>query len=120
MKSFIFLLLILFATSCAEQEEEPSNFSKILHSSWSPNGKWKLTLTEHGYDSTDCYTQVIIDFGSTGSGVYSTNGRNLGIKTYWKDNHTIVIETKKEYDAPQKWSQVQSFRNIVKVEYIEN
>ncbi|HMK17806.1 MAG TPA: hypothetical protein VK492_06405 [Chitinophagaceae bacterium] len=93
-------------------------FTNQLSENLSPDNRRKLTLTEHG-DESYASTQVMIQFEESGSGVYAANGINLGIKTYWKDNNTIVIETKKSYLSLQKWEQVQSFQDIVKVEYIE-
>jgi uncharacterized FlgJ-related protein len=125
MRTFLIILISISMTACLnEASKESSNveqpyFRNQLLSSKSPNGKRLLTLTEIGYDSTNCYTQVLLDFGGSGSGVYATNGKNLGIKTYWKGNDTIVIETKKEYKAHQEWPQVQSFDDVVKVEYIK-
>jgi hypothetical protein len=94
-------------------------FFNVLLESPSPDNKRKLILIESGTDESDGYTQVQIQFEDSGSGVYAPNGINLGVKTYWKDNHTIVIETKKEFRATQKWEQVQNYQDIIKVEYIE-
>jgi hypothetical protein len=94
-------------------------FTNQLSASYSPDSKRKLTLTESGTDKNYASTQVFIEFEQSGSGVYAANGINLGVRTYWKDNNTIVIETKKDYLVLQKWEQVQSFKDIVKVEYIE-
>jgi hypothetical protein len=94
-------------------------FTNQLSAIYSPDNKRKLTLTESG-DENYASTQVFIEFeNGAGAGVYAPNGINLGIKTFWKDNNTIVIETKNNYLALQKWEQVQSFKDIVKVEYIE-
>ena len=96
-----------------------SYFTNQLSTNYSPDNKRKLTLTESG-DATSALTQVLIQFENRGgAGVYAVTGINLGIKTYWKDNHTIIIETKKDYQSLQKWEQVQNFNDIVKVEYIE-
>lgn len=85
----------------------------------SADGKFYKT-DEAGLDSVDCATQVIVNFNNSGAGVYSVQGINKEIKAYWKDNSTIVIETSKNHKETQKVQQVQSFNNIVKVEYIEN
>lgn len=94
-------------------------FTNQVSSHRSPDGKRTLLLTEYGTDESNCGTQVFLQFERSGAGVYATNGINLGIQAYWKDNHTIVIETKKEYFATQRWQQVQSLQDIVKVEYME-
>jgi len=99
--------------------KEEKYFFNQLSESRSPDGKRLLSLAERGTDESYCSTQVVITFENSGAGVYAVNGMNLGIKTYWKDNNTIVIETKKSFVAHQRWEQVQSFQDIVKVEYIE-
>jgi uncharacterized protein (DUF1330 family) len=63
---------------------------------------------------------VFIRFQKVGGELYAANGLSLDIKTYWKDNNTIVIKTKKDYVAVRKCKQVQSFQDIIKVEYIES
>ncbi|MGZ8511425.1 MAG: hypothetical protein ACXWWA_13650, partial [Chitinophagaceae bacterium] len=96
-----------------------SNYSiKDLSETYSPNNKRKLTITERVTDDNST-TQVLIRFELSGAGIYAANGINLNIKAYWKDNNTVIIETKKNYTVLQKWEQVQSFRDIVKVLYIE-
>jgi hypothetical protein len=100
--------------------KEEKHFYKQLSESHSPDAKRLLSLAESGTDESYSSTQVVITFESSVSGVYAANGINLGIKTYWKNNNTIVIETKKDFVVLQKWEQVQSFQDIVKVEYLEN
>jgi len=123
MKSFFCLLLSVSFLSCMDEDNsgvaDPNYSSNTLSTQKSPDGKRTLSLIER-CNSNSCGTQVVINFGVTGSGVYAVQGKNLGLKTYWKDNNTIVIETKKAYlDDHQKWRQVQSFGNVIKVEYVE-
>jgi hypothetical protein len=99
--------------------KDEKHFFVHLSQTHSPDGKRFLSLTESGTDESYCSTQVVISFENSGAGVYAAKGRNLGIKTYWKDNNTVIIETKKDFIALQRWEHVQSFQNIVKVEYIE-
>lgn len=99
--------------------KEEKYFFNQLSEARSPDGKRLLSLAESGTDENYCSTQVVITFENSGSGVYAVNGMNLGIKNYWKDNNKIVIETKKSFVAHQRWEQVQSFQDIVKVEYVE-
>jgi len=86
----------------------------------SPDQKRMLTINEFGIDETDCSTQVTINFRTSGAGVYGLAGINHDINAYWKDDNTIVIETRKDLKATQKWERVQSFQNVIKVEYIES
>lgn len=127
MKRILPLIIILFTLSCrnapflSDTHPDPAGI-KTLSRSISPDGKKLMTVKEicaEPNDTVNCHTQVFMDFGNTGSGVYAVAGINRGIKAKWKDNNTIVIETKKKYSPTQKWPKVQSFNQIVLVEYIE-
>lgn len=117
-----------FLTKISAEKEKPKRrskqrddyFSNQLLKISSPDDKRTLTLTESGTDENNCSTQILIDFKGGGAGVYAAKGINLSIKTFWKDNQTIVVETKKTYLVLQKWEQVQDYQDIIKVEYIEN
>jgi hypothetical protein len=46
-------------------------------------------------------------------------GADLDINVYWKDNNTVIIETRVAYVGLSKHAeQYQSFDDIVKVEYV--
>ena len=125
MQKLLIILTSITLTACSNDASRESSsigqpyFQNELIKAKSPDGKRQLTLTELCFDDTSCQTQVLLDFGRTASGVYATNGKNLGINSYWKGNNTIVIKTKKAYPAQQKWPEVQSLGDKVKVEYIE-
>lgn len=124
---FTILLLISFMAiySCDEERDYDPNtkpketFTNTIYKSYSPDKTKLLTLKEHGRKGEIGYTQIFIEFEGTGSGVYSVDTIKADIKTYWVTNNQIVIETKKNYKGIQKWNQVQSFGDIVKVQYIE-
>ena len=121
LRSTIFYLLLLFLLfSCDVDTGQSKVFNRQIQFQYSPDKKSSLEIYEAGIDSVDCATQVIVKFKNAGAGVYSVTGINKGIKAYWKDNSTIVIETFKKYKQTQKEQQVQNFNNIVNVEYIEN
>lgn len=124
----LFLTLQVFTFSgCEENDLDPNAvpkeaYSKTLYKSFSPDGTKLLTVKELGWQGETGYTQVFIDFKDrgTGSGVYSVDTTGVDIKSYWIDDHNIVIETKKDYkNGHQKWNQVSSFGYIVYVKYIE-
>jgi len=109
---------------CGENDYNPNatpkeSYAKTISESYSPDKTKILTLKEHGWKGERGYTQVFIEFRSTGSGVYSVDTTGADIKTYWVNNNKIVIETKKAYTGHQKFEQVQSFGDVVKVQYIE-
>lgn len=87
---------------------------------YSPDKKRKLTVSETSADADNPQTQVFIYFGKESGSIYAAKGINLDVKAYWKDNSTVVIETKKDYSITTKCKQVQSFQDIVRIEYIEN
>ena len=94
-------------------------YHKQLAKVYSPDKTKYLTITENGTDTSDAHTQVLLNFKYSGAGIYSVPGINKKINAYWKGNSTIVIETFKHYEAHQKWPQIQSFHDIVKIEYAE-
>lgn len=122
MKNILILVWIILTDSCVDTNgtADISYYHKVVSESKSPDGKRTLTLNEYGADTINCHTQVSLEFYSGGAGVYAVQGRNLDIKTWWKDNKTIVIETRKEYLAPhQKRNKIQRFSDIIRVVYIE-
>ena len=117
----LLLTLIVFLSGCnlpdgpSRKEITGDDQSiKTLQTSYSPDKRCFFTIKEYGSN-----TQLLLNFKTTGSGVYSIRGINKNLKAYWKNNSTIVIETRKEYISEQKWPQVQSFSDIVTIEYIE-
>jgi hypothetical protein len=87
---------------------------------YSPDNKRKLIIGETSDGADNPQTQVFIYFGKESGGIYAANGINLDIKVYLKDNSTVVIETKKDYTVITRYKLVQSFQDIVRIEYIEN
>ncbi len=126
MKTLITICFSLSLIGCFDvpHDQENSNnfkyFETKLSEEKSPNGKRSLQLGELGNDSTNWTTQVLVDFGGCGGGVYSVVGRNLDIKTFWKGNDTIIIETHAVYKAYQKHDWMQCFLEKIKIIYIEN
>ena len=124
MKTTILIFLIILigcnnhSTAVLSKNDE-GYFAKELGESKSPNRKRKLYFGERGSDTTGWTTQVLLNFGDCGGGIYSASGHGLNIKAYWKGNDTIVIETKSEYSANQKNDSMQCFSEKVNIVYIE-
>lgn len=115
----------LLMTACSTHtgfEGAPDYFSRKIYSEESPDRSAKIEIGERGADSTIWFTQVLMDLGSCGGGVYCAEGKDLGIKAHWKNNDTLIIETKKEYKtySYQKNAFMQCFTKKVKVVYIEH
>lgn len=124
LKLCLSLSAFLSLLGCGEDDSDPNagskeSFTRVISSSLSPDGTKKLLLKESGWVGEKGHTQITIEFGNAGAGVYSVDSTGLAIKTYWEDDHHIAIETKKSYSGLQKWKQVQSFGNKVYVRYIE-
>jgi hypothetical protein len=84
----------------------------------SPDGHRKLRVTKQS-NRKHSSTQVEIFFPAASSVVYSTNGIR-DVKAYWKNNNSIVIETKKEYMANTQNREIRSFDDVITIEYIES
>lgn len=90
----------------------------------SPDGEKALTFEEAAYTTTPEYnvTGVMLNFlkSDSGSGVYQCRGIGLGLGAYWKDNETVVIETKAsyEYAGQQREEQAGGMYQVVRIEYI--
>jgi hypothetical protein len=62
---------------------------------------------------------VSVEFPKASGAVYALSGHCPNVKAWWKDNSTIVIETKKEYTKNAQHKQVRSFDDIISIEYVE-
>ena len=84
----------------------------------SPDGKRSLCVTQWS-DGKHASTYVVIVFPTASGAVYGTNGIRPDVKASWKDNSTIVIETKKDCTANTQHKEVRSFDDVISIEYIE-
>jgi hypothetical protein len=83
----------------------------------SPDGLRKLRVTQWS-NGKQAATSVEIIFPSASSNVYVTNGIH-DVKAYWKDNASVVIETKKEDMASTQYREIRSFGDVITIEYME-
>jgi hypothetical protein len=91
----------------------------LLEEETAPNKTNKLQVQISGKGDY-ALTYVIILLENAGSGtIYCARGEKLPIKAYWKDNHTVVVETKSTYQYHEKYQQVRSYDEVFKIEYIE-
>jgi hypothetical protein len=84
----------------------------------SPDGKRKLRVVQWS-DRKYASTYVTVEFSTASGAVYGLSGIYPDVKAWWKDNSTIVIKTKKEYEANTQNKQVRSFDDIITIDYIE-
>jgi hypothetical protein len=84
----------------------------------SPDGKRMLRVVQWD-DGKQASTYVAVHFPTASGAVYGTSGIHPDVKAWWKDNSTIVIETKKEYAPNTQHMQVRSFDDVISIEYIE-
>lgn len=85
----------------------------------SPDGKRRLRVTQWS-DGKNASTYVVIEFPTASGAVYGTNGIRPDVKASWKENSTVVIETKKDYPANTQYREVRSFDDVITIEYIES
>ena len=126
LSTILVAMCFISFNSCYENDYDPNatpkeSYTNTISESYLPDKTKLLTLKEHGWKGERGHTQVLIEFKKlgSGSGVYTVDTTGIDIKTYWIDNNNIVIETKTSYKGHQKWNQVQSLSDIVKVRYIE-
>jgi len=94
-------------------------FTRHLLEIYSPDNKRRIIISEDG-SGKNAMTSVNIYFEAASGVIYAANGINLNTRTYWWNNNTIIIETKKGITSVTKCNQVQSFEDIVSIKYIEN
>ena len=83
----------------------------------SPDGKRTIRIVEWG-DGKESSTQISLQFPTVTTGVYAVKGIVPDIKASWKNNATIVIETKPGYEVWSQHKEIRNFDDIVKIEYL--
>ena len=85
----------------------------------SPNEKFRLIVRENERNGEFGTTTVSINGKGGGASMYDAEGVKLDIKAFWKDDNTVIIESKKEYKILSKFNQIQFFNDIIDVNLIE-
>jgi len=83
------------------------------------DGRRRIMTRTSGIEKR-AFTEVSINLKGGSGCIYCAKGSKLPIKAYWKDNNTVVIETKKEYSVEIKHHTVRSFEDVVQIEYMED
>jgi len=97
---------------------------KDLHKDWllyeetAPNGIAKLRIQFSG-KGEHALTYINIALKGGEGAIYTAYGEQLPIKTYWKDNNTVVVVAKSEYKCLDKYQKVSSYGEVVHIEYVE-
>ncbi len=84
-----------------------------------PDGKHKLSITECTSGKLSS-TTVSISFTDTVIQVYYADGIHPTINAFWKDNGTVVIETEKSYTTHVKYRKVETYGDVIHIEYVES
>jgi hypothetical protein len=84
----------------------------------SPDGKRGVITRSNGIGK-DASVEVSVQLGGGSGCIYHLRGAGFLVEAYWKDNNTIIINTKKGFSAEIKHEQVSSFDDVVKIEYLE-
>jgi hypothetical protein len=85
----------------------------------SPDGKKQLNIVRS--NSTKCHIIMYVEltFKQATGTVYATSSLDNDLKAIWKDNQTIIITTKKgDTNVMSRYCTVQSFDEIVTIEYV--
>ncbi len=102
----------------------PSPRHHEIRKTISPDENRFVIVQELGHNKkarNNSTTSVQVHLEKSNGLIYSVSGIHSDINAFWKDNNTIIIETRKEYAALTrvKHRQVQSFDNTINIEYIE-
>ena len=89
-----------------------------VHIAYSPNGINQLRLSRDG-EGEFATVSISIFLASGGGSIYNAKGENLPISAYWKDDYTVVIETKEEYEYYIKCKKVTSHGEVYNIEYVQ-
>lgn len=81
----------------------------------SPDKKLKIRINQLTYGKS-ANTYVNIRFPKTDGTLYATKGIHE-IEAYWKDNTTVVIRTTPDHESMFAYKKVESFNNIIHIEY---
>ncbi|RZK56463.1 MAG: hypothetical protein EOO91_12090 [Pedobacter sp.] len=101
-----------------EEYLRESNKNWLLAEAIAPNGTNKLHLQFSG-KGEQALTYINISLKGGFGSIYTAIGEKLPIKMYWKDDHNVVVETKSDYKFMNKYKQVSSYGDVVKIEYVE-
>jgi hypothetical protein len=86
----------------------------------SPDGRLKLRVNQKSQDGIKGYTNVHIHFPGISGAVLVANGLYFDVRAKWTDNKSIIIEIPKEMTVMEKHYTIQSFEDVVTIEYREN
>jgi hypothetical protein len=85
----------------------------------SPDGKRMVRVTQWR-KGKHASTSVSILFETTNGPVYGTTGNHPDVRAFWKDNNTVVVETRRDYFVVVRHKEVRSFNDVVTIEYVEH
>jgi len=86
----------------------------------SPNEKFRLIVYENERNGEYGTTTVSVRSENAQASLYDVRGVKLNIRAYWKDDNTIVIESKKEYTVLSRHNQIQFANDVIDVNLIED
>lgn len=106
-----------------DKEKKPSSRKskryKEIPAIFAPDGRKHLHIV-HWTSGQQSSTSVTIVFEKASTGIYCKIGLDQELTAVWKDNDSILITTKKDHlREAVKYRQVQSFDDIVTIEYAE-
>lgn len=102
-----------------KRKTEDNFIPKELSHIQSPNKKFRLIVSENEKNGEHGTTTVSVGSKYAGASLYDAEGVNLNIKAYWKNDNTIIIESKRKYKNFSKHHQIQFFDDVIEIELIE-
>ena len=102
-------------TKVIEDRYIPKELSHVQ----SPNKKFRLIVSESEQNGEYGVTSVCVTGKNGGASMYDVERINLDIKAYWKDDNTIIIESKKEYKVLSRHNQIQFGNDVIDVNLVE-
>lgn len=97
-------------------------YSRDFDKVYSPSQKRFAQLFENGEMKEDAITQIYVDFGDGGGGIFATQGTDLPIKLVWQDESRLQVILPKgltPYGWPGWKTRTQFRSEVVTIEYVE-
>jgi hypothetical protein len=90
----------------------------LRHKALSPNQLNYAYLYSAGKANCEL-TYVVIGLSSGSGTIYLTKGDTLPMNIYWEDDHTLVIDTSKDYEVWEQFHKITTRETVINVKYEE-
>jgi hypothetical protein len=90
----------------------------LRHQALSPNQLNYAYLYSTGKANCEL-TYVVIGLSSGSGTIYLTKGNTLPMNIYWEDDHTLVIDTSKDYEVWEQFHKITTRETVINIKYEE-